>query len=41
VLGTGPAALSLALAVSVPVFCFGAWLQRDRLSLTALKKENR
>ena len=41
VLGTGPAALSLALALSVPLFCFGAWLQRNRLALTALKKEDR
>jgi O-antigen/teichoic acid export membrane protein len=40
VLGTGPAALSLALAISVPIFCFGAWLQRDRLALTALKKQH-
>jgi O-antigen/teichoic acid export membrane protein len=40
-LGTGPVALSLALAISVPVFCFGAWLQRDRLALTAMHKEDR
>ncbi len=35
VLGTGAAGLSLALAVSVPLFCFGAWLVRGRLALDA------
>ena len=40
-LGTGAAALSVALAICVPAFCFAAWLHRDRLGLTALKKEDR
>jgi O-antigen/teichoic acid export membrane protein len=36
-LGAGPAGLSLALAVAVPAFCFGAWLLRERLALTAFR----
>ncbi|MEV6637558.1 polysaccharide biosynthesis C-terminal domain-containing protein [Actinoplanes sp. NPDC051470] len=37
VLGTGPAGLSLALAIAVPTFCFGAWLLRERLALDAFR----
>ena len=38
VAGTGAAGLSVALAVSVPVFCFGAWLLRGRLALDAFTR---
>jgi O-antigen/teichoic acid export membrane protein len=36
-LGAGPAGLSLALAIAVPTFCFGAWLLRERLALNAFR----
>jgi O-antigen/teichoic acid export membrane protein len=39
--GISAAGLSLALAVSVPAFCVGAWMLRDQLSLDAFTRRTR